>query len=264
MPSIRATASHDGGADSFNLYRDVLPIDPLNPPAALATGLLTCDYTDTTVIDGNTYHYAFAAVRGAELAFSQSVSIYADPLLARRVIALSFDSVFEDNGVAQSTWTWSSTPPIFENDYAVFDGSQYVDAQTSALDFSNKDFTLEMEIYPTDLTSYRMLFGAKQYTPYVQYGFNGSQLFFNDQYNAVSLDCSHTFVVNTFYNIKLSRQGDVLSFRVNDVVTDTINIAGKNVNLNVGGGRFFGINWSGTAGYVGRVHKVNVYKGIYV
>ncbi len=146
----------------------------------------------------------------------------------------------------------------------MFDGSQYVDAQTSALDFSNKDFTLEMEIYPTDLTSYRMLFGAKQYTPYVQYGFNGSQLFFNDQYNAVSLDCSHTFVVNTFYNIKLSRQGDVLSFRVNDVVTDTINIAGKNVNLNVGGGRFFGINWSGTAGYVGRVHKVNVYKGIYV
>ncbi len=114
MPSIRATASHDGGADSFNLYRDVLPIDPLNPPAALATGLLTCDYTDTTVIDGNTYHYAFAAVRGAELAFSQSVSIYADPLLARRVIALSFDSVFEDNGVAQSTWTWSSTQQIFE------------------------------------------------------------------------------------------------------------------------------------------------------
>ena len=101
MPSIRATASHDGGADSFNLYRDTVAIDPQNPPAPIATGLLACDYTDATVVDGNTYYYAFAAVRGAELAFSQSVSLYADPLLARRVIALSFDSVFEDNGITQ-------------------------------------------------------------------------------------------------------------------------------------------------------------------
>ena len=264
MPSIRATASHDGGADSFNLYRDVLPIDPNNPPSPIATGLLACDYTDTTVVDGNTYHYAFAAVRGAELAFSQSVSMYADPLLARRVIALSFNTVFEDDGVAQPTWEWSATLPTFENDYAIFDGSQYVDTLTDALNFGNKDFTLEFEIYPTDLTSYRMLFGAMQYTPYVQYGFNGSQLFFNDQYNDVSLNCSRVFVVNTLYNIKLSRNGDVLSFRVNNVVAGTINIAGKNVNVYVGGGRLFGVNWSGTAGYIGRVHKVNVFKGIYV
>lgn len=264
MPSIRATAQHDGGADSFNLYRDLLPIDPNNPPFPLVTGLATCDYTDTTVVDGNTYHYAFAAVRGAELAFSQSQSMYADPLLARRVIALSFDSVFEDNGITQPTWTWSSTSPTFENDYAVFDGSQYVDVLSESLNFGMQDFILEFEIYPTNLSSYRMLLGAKQYTPYVQYGFNGSQLFFNDQYNGVSLNCSHTFVVNTFYNIKLSRQGDVLSFRVNDVVTDTINIAGKNINLNQGGCRLLNINWSGTAGYIGRVKKINAYKGIYV
>ena len=264
MPSIRATALHDGGADSFNLYRDTVAIDPLNPPAPIATGLLACDYTDATVVDGNTYHYAFAAVRGAELAFSQSVSIYADPILARRVIALTFNGSFEDDGITQPVWTWSATLPMFENDYAIFDGSQYVDTLSDALNFGDKDFTLEMEVYPTNLTSYRMLFGAKQYTPYVQYGFNGSQLFFNDQYNSVSLNCSHVFVVNTLYNIKLSRSGDVLSFRVNNVVAGTINIAGKNVNLNVGGGRFFGINWSGTAGYRGRVHKVNVYKGIYV
>ena len=264
MPSIRATASHDGGADSFNLYRDTVAIDPQNPPAPIATGLLACDYTDATVVDGNTYYYAFAAVRGAELAFSQSVSLYADPLLARRVIALSFDSVFEDYGITQPAWTWSSALPTFENNYAVFDGSQYVDTLSDALNFGNKDFTLELEIYPTNLTSYRMLFGAKQYTPYVQYGFNERQLFFNDQYNDVSLNCSRVFVVNTLYNIKLSRNGDVLSFRVNNVVAGTINIAGKNVNLNVGGGRFFGVNWSGAVGYRGRVHKVNVYKGIYV
>ena len=180
------------------------------------------------------------------------------------MIALSFDTVFEDEGITQPLWAWSSALPTFENNYAIFDGSQYVDAQTSALDFSNKDFTLEMEIYPTNLTSYRMLLGAKQYTPYVQYGFDGTQLFFNDQYNGVWFNCSHTFVVNTLYNIKLSRQGDVLSFRVNDVVVGTINIAGKNINLNVGGSRFFGINWSSTAGYRGRVYKVNVFKGIYV
>lgn len=264
MPSIRATASHDGGAESFNLYRDTVAIDPLNPPTPIATGLLACDYTDTTVVDGNTYHYAFAAVRGAELAFSQSRSMYADPLLARRVIALSFNTAFEDDGVAQPTWAWSATLPTFENDYAIFDGSQYVDTLSDALNFSNKDFTLEFEIYPTNLTSYRMLFGAKQYTLYTQCGFNWTLLYFNDQYNGVSLDCSHAFVVNTLYNIKLSRSGDVLSFRVNGVVAGTTNIAGKNINLNVGGSRLFGITWSETAGFMGRVHKVNVYKGIYV
>lgn len=264
MPSIRATASHDGGADSFNLYRDVLPIDPSNPPSPIATGLLACDYTDTTVVDGNTYHYAFAAVRGAELAFSQSVSMYADPLLAFDVIALSFNTVFKDDGVAQPTWEWSATLPTFENGYAIFDGSQYVDTLTDALNFGNKDFTLELEIYPTNLTSYRMLLGAKQYTPYVQYGFSGTQLFFDDQNNGVSLNCSFVFTTNKWYIIKLSRQGNTLSFRVNGTVYGTIDITGKNVNLNVGGCRFFGINWSGTAGFIGRCRKLNLYKGVYI
>lgn len=264
MPSIRATAHHDGGAASFNLYRDTVDINPSSPPPPLATGLTTCDFTDTTVVDGNTYYYAFAAVRGTELAFSQSKSIYADPVLTKLLIAVKFNGSFSDTGLSHLTWTWSPTLPTYQNDYALFNGDQYVDTSGDALNFGNKDFTLEFEIYPTNLTSYRMLFGAKQYTPYVQYGFNGSQLFFNDQYNDVSLNCSRVFVVNTLYNIKLSRKGDVLSFRVNNVVAGTINIAGKNVNLNVGGGRFFGVNWSDAVGYRGRVHKVNVYKGIYV
>lgn len=264
MPSIRATASHDGGAESFNLYRDTVAIDPLNPPTPIATGLLACDYTDTTVVDGNTYHYAFAAVRGAELSFSQSKSIYADPILAKRVIALTFDALFEDNGVTQPTWGWSAILPTYENDYAVFDGTPYVDVLSDALNFGTKDFTFELEIYPTNLTSYRMLLGAKQYTPYVQYGFNGSQLFFNDQYNNVSLNCSYSFSINNWYNIKLSRNGNTLSYRVNDVLVDSIDITGKNVNLNVGGCRFFGINWSSTAGFIGRCRKLNIFKGIYV
>lgn len=264
MPSIRATASHDGGADSFNLYRDVVPIDPNNPPSPIATGLLACDYTDTTVVDGNTYHYAFAAVRGAELAFSQSVSIYADPSLARRVIALSFNTVFKDDGVAQPTWEWSATLPTFENDYALFNGDQYVDTLSDALNIGNRDFTLEFEAYPTNLTGYRMLLGAKQYAPYVQLGFNDSQLFFDDQNNWVSLNCSFVFTTNKWYIIKLSRQGNTLSFRVNGTVYGTIDITGKNVNLNVGGCRFFGINWSGAAGFIGRCRKLNLYKGVYV
>lgn len=264
MPSIRATALHDGGADSFNLYRDTVAIDPLNPPAPIATGLLACDYTDTTVVDGNTYHYAFAAVRGTELAFSQSVSLYADPLLARRVIALSFNTVFEDDGVAQPVWTWGSVLPVYENDYAIITDPIYVDTTTEVLNFGTQDFTLEFDVYPTNLTSYRMLYGAKQYTPYTQLGFNGAQLFFSDNLTSITLDSSHVFAINNWYNIKLSRQGDVLSWRVNDVLAGSINIAGKVVDLNRGGARFFAVPWSTNASFRGRVKKINVYKGIYV
>lgn len=264
MPSIRATAHHDGGAASFNLYRDTVDINPSSPPAPIATGLTTCDFTDTTVVDGNTYYYAFAAVQGTELAFSQSKSIYADPVLAKLLVAVKFNGAFSDSGLSHLTWTWSPTLPTYQDDYALFNGDQYVDTSGDALNLGNKDFTLEFEVYPTNLTSYRMLMGAKQHTPYVQYGFSGTQLFFDDQHNGVSLNCSYVFTTNKWYIIKLSRQENTLSFRVNGTVYGTTNITGKNVNLNVGGCRFFGINWSGTAGFIGRCRKLNLYKGVYV
>lgn len=77
------------GLDAIEIYRDVKPIDPTNPPAPIKT--LAADavaYEDTTVKNKNLYYYAIAAAKGSERAFgaNQLVGYFSETGPGREVV----------------------------------------------------------------------------------------------------------------------------------------------------------------------------------
>lgn len=72
MPTVRLTWTdpNSGAAqeDEFRVYRSTSPFDEDSLPSILATlAVDTVTYDDTTVLDGISYYYAVAAVKGANL-----------------------------------------------------------------------------------------------------------------------------------------------------------------------------------------------------
>lgn len=76
MP-VRLAWQNNSIGDSIAVYRSLSPIDPGALPAPLASiSATTASFNDLTAIDGETYYYRLALVRGAEVAVSEQLSFY--------------------------------------------------------------------------------------------------------------------------------------------------------------------------------------------
>ena len=65
----------DGDFDSIKYYRSLTPMDVGSMPAAVATGITTLTYTDTTAQKGKTYYVRFGAVKGATEKISSEITV---------------------------------------------------------------------------------------------------------------------------------------------------------------------------------------------
>ena len=86
--------------DAFSIYRNTSQLDIESLPAPIKTGLTAMRYVDTDIIEGETYFYLVAVLRGSSVLFSEQVSAVAssDPNAA----FLVNDLVFTDSNLVDT------------------------------------------------------------------------------------------------------------------------------------------------------------------
>jgi len=77
MAGVRLQWAKFGKVDSFNIYRSEQPIDFSNLPPAIATGVIECDYWDTSAVPRTQYYYTIEALLGGKSSMSdEQVSVF--------------------------------------------------------------------------------------------------------------------------------------------------------------------------------------------
>lgn len=80
MASVNMTWEVAGNPESFDIFRSLTEIDPLNPPVPLATGVVDREYEDNTVEEDKTYFYMVASVKGAQRKMSSQITVFTSQL----------------------------------------------------------------------------------------------------------------------------------------------------------------------------------------
>lgn len=130
---------------TFNIYRRESS-DP-NPPVAIATGLTSKEYSDTTAQNGQVYLYSVGAVKGGIEKVSNEIKTQAGDLDWSNVIALLY---FNDNFIDETGRIWvntdvtvSSESPIVGVKSGVFSGNAQL-RSTNDVSVGSGDFTVEV------------------------------------------------------------------------------------------------------------------------
>lgn len=77
MSSVNLSWDADGTIDFYTIYRSESPMSVESLPAPLAENVLDKTYSDITVVDGITYYYRVASVRGGVAKVSDEVMVKA-------------------------------------------------------------------------------------------------------------------------------------------------------------------------------------------
>ena len=77
MSHITLTWNADGSIESFSVYRAEQSLDLNNLPTPIATGITDKTYVDSDIIEGKTYFYRIASIKGSQQKISDEVSLLA-------------------------------------------------------------------------------------------------------------------------------------------------------------------------------------------
>lgn len=236
MPvKIDYSYSIDGGFDSVNYYRSETTMNPSAMPAPTATGITGLTYSDTTVEAGKTYYVRFGSVKGSTEKISDEIHATA----AVHLVYLPLTSDLTDFGSLGNTWINTGGVTFDENGALFSDFAQHI-SSTLQMNF-NQDFKITFEVkrlystntYPYLFTNDNGSWSAGNFALTFA-GENANSVFKNrimlDVSNKYDIGSSSIFEDNVFYSVEISRVGNVIKVKVDDIEvisrteTDAINV----------------------------------------
>lgn len=165
MANVKLEWTQENFAESFNIYRSDEPMDLLNMPVAIATGIVDLYYFDESIVIDNSYFYRVGAVRGGNEMISSEVEVLAgapvvsDPFWSDVELlifadAISFPSTtFVDSSTKSRVVVTEGTPTIVDSSVTTpkFDaGSIYLegsegspDSIGATINIGTSDYTFE-------------------------------------------------------------------------------------------------------------------------
>lgn len=196
------------------------------------------------------------------------------------IYLLHFNNTLEDS-IAGNVWnqggtiTFDTSNKKFGTASAVFDGSSYLYTDTpESLDFSDKDFTIEMFIYPTNNSSRQVLFrigffimvelfngGTNNANMAISPSMNNDTWAIDPSSNGKGLD--NLVQMNEWNHIALVRYGNVFTLYVNGQVSVSATL---NRELTFLYGSAFGKSYIGSSfgnnNFIGNIDDVRISKGL--
>ena len=280
---------------TYGTYGYYLPCDGSGPVGKDQSGngldFRTINFPGTTTIDKATGALPILnTVSGGNVA-SVGVRTDADSP-GQLVLAVPFAGIATDvspqlNGgttatpmtVTSATFNWGNTPNLYDSSI-YFDGtddSMWIESDAQ-MDFGTGDFTIEIWMYPTDISHERHL-------PIIQNGNSASnnyydwRLYFNNHGVGASVvwfeaECGGTDIsveskshVNThvWQHIAITRESGTFKIFFNGQLQDTDSSTGNAIDTDRGANLELGFNDIGASGdtfYKGYLQDLRIYKGV--
>lgn len=238
MPGIRLEFAQFGDFDSFDIHRSISTMSDLsNLPTPITTNLKKMFYVDFDVVQGTTYYYRVVAWRGGVKAISNEISIKAvNPYLIDIKIE---NGVLVDAGSLE--FHWAETSVMKDDVNGILFGSYQSSLLADKVFNFNQNFKITFEFKRLSSIPKYSVFMA--ITSDAQWGGSlrrfavgvggvggGDASIINKVFisrsrsGTANVTVSKTIDNNVWYTVEFSRNGDVFTLKVDDVVntfTDT-------------------------------------------
>lgn len=238
MGGVVLECAQFGDFDSFDVIRSLTSMAGLTDaelPTPIATGLLTMYYVDTTVVDGGTYYYKFRVWRDGVALVSDEIAIEA---IDGKVISFmdfengNFDYLGEwlQQGGANITNSISRFG-AYSLDLSGVGNGKYIRAINSTrFDFKAENFSIELSAYLLSSGGFHTFLSKRENN-----GVNESFSFFyfsgyiffdytTDGSSVKQFITSVTLPLNTWFDLQLIRDNDILKLGMNGVELSRFNI----------------------------------------
>lgn len=168
MSNINLTWDVDGVPESFNVYRSTSPISIDNMPPPIATEVSDNTYVDEAIVEGVTYFYRVASLKGETYKVSAEISVSAEAgdeyfESVNFLIFADGTSIVDSSDNSKTVSNTSVTlvdssviAPKYDDKSMYFNGSAYLTVAHDALGTS--DFTLEAFVRISSGTSWSPIF----------------------------------------------------------------------------------------------------------